>query len=165
MQSGAQTFKFKIAWEIIECIRLPTITCENLAGGCYNPCDIFLLMITQLRHIVFDTVPNAEKSIIKFWQIDPGLGWGRFPEKSSCAFGFCPNERGGRPRLKSAPRPPPSAQAESANIRPYYVKRADFSHPPPATEKGRQLVQICPRCLSISAFGVAGGWGLPPPFV
>ena len=31
------------------------------------------------------------------------------------------------PRLKSALRPPPSARAESANFRPFYVKRADFS--------------------------------------
>ena len=37
------------------------------------------------------------------------------------------------PRLKSAPRPPPSAQAESANFRSFYVKQADFSPPPPAT--------------------------------
>ena len=29
--------------------------------------------------------------------------------------------------------PPPSAQAESANIRPFYGKRAGFSLPPPAT--------------------------------
>ena len=50
------------------------------------------------------------------------------------------------PRLKSAPRPPPSAQAESANFRPFYVKKADFSPPPPATKKGRELVQIRPRC-------------------
>ena len=49
------------------------------------------------------------------------------------------------PRLKSAPRPPPSAQAESANFRPFYVKKADFSPPPPATKKGRELVQIRPR--------------------
>ena len=33
-------------------------------------------------------------------------------------------------------RPPPSAQAESANFRPFYVKRAGFSPPPPATKKG-----------------------------
>ena len=38
-----------------------------------------------------------------------------------------------RPRLKSAPRPPPSAQAESANFRPFYVKKADFSPPPSAS--------------------------------
>ena len=50
------------------------------------------------------------------------------------------------PRLKSAPRPLPSAQAESANSRPFYVKRADFSPPPLATKKGRKLVQIRPRC-------------------
>ena len=41
-----------------------------------------------------------------------------------------------RPSLKSALRPPPSAWAESANFRPFYVKRADFSPPPPATKKG-----------------------------
>ena len=50
------------------------------------------------------------------------------------------------PSLKSALRPPPSAQAESANFRPFYVKRADFSPPPPATKKGRELVQFRPRC-------------------
>ena len=50
------------------------------------------------------------------------------------------------PSLKSALRPPPSARAESANFRPFYVKRADFSPPPPATKKGRKLVKIRPRC-------------------
>ena len=50
------------------------------------------------------------------------------------------------PRLKSALRPPPSARAESANSRPFYVKRADISPPPPATKKRRKLVQIRPRC-------------------
>ena len=38
------------------------------------------------------------------------------------------------PRLKSARRPPPSAQAKSANFRPFYVKKADFSPPPLATK-------------------------------
>ena len=51
-----------------------------------------------------------------------------------------------RPSLKSALRPPPSALAESANFRPFYVKRADFSPPPPATKKRRKLVKIRPRC-------------------
>ena len=51
-----------------------------------------------------------------------------------------------RPSLKSALRPPPSARAESANFRPFYVKRADFSPPPPATKKRRKLVKIRPRC-------------------
>ena len=50
------------------------------------------------------------------------------------------------PRLKSALRPPPSAWAESANFRPFYVKRADFSPPPPATKKRRKLVKIRPHC-------------------
>ena len=50
------------------------------------------------------------------------------------------------PSLKSALRPPPSALAESANFRPFYVKRADFSPPPPATKKRRKLVKIRPRC-------------------
>ena len=45
------------------------------------------------------------------------------------------------PSLKSALRPPPSALAESANFRPFYVKRADFSPPPPATKKRRKLVK------------------------
>ena len=40
------------------------------------------------------------------------------------------------PSLKSALRPPPSAQAESANFRPFYVKRADFSPPPLQQKKG-----------------------------
>ena len=44
------------------------------------------------------------------------------------------------PSLKSALRPPPSALAESANFRPFYVKRADFSPPPHATKKRRKLV-------------------------
>ena len=46
----------------------------------------------------------------------------------------------------TALRPLPSAQAESANFRPFYVKRADFSPPPPATKKRRKLVKIRPRC-------------------
>merc|ERR1712155_107537 len=50
------------------------------------------------------------------------------------------------PSLKSALRPPPSAQAESANFRPFYVKRADFSPPPPATKKRQKLVKIRPLC-------------------
>ena len=54
----------------------------------------------------------------------------------------------GGPRLKSALRPPPSARAESANFRPFYVKRADFSPPPPATKKRRKVVKIRP----------CGGW-------
>ena len=55
-----------------------------------------------------------------------------------------------RPSLKSALRPPPSAWAESANFRPFYVKRADFSPPPPATKKRRKLVKIRPRCLHLA---------------
>ena len=55
-----------------------------------------------------------------------------------------------RPSLKSALRPPPSALAESANFRPFYVKRADFSPPPPATKKKRKLVKIRPRCLHLA---------------
>ena len=51
-----------------------------------------------------------------------------------------------RASLKSALRPPPSARAESANFRPFYAKRADFSPPPPATKKRRKLVKIRPRC-------------------
>ena len=54
------------------------------------------------------------------------------------------------PRLKSAPRPPPCAQAESANFRLFYVKKADFSPPPPATKKRRKLVQTRPRCLHLA---------------
>ena len=50
------------------------------------------------------------------------------------------------PSLKSALRPPPSARAESANFRPFYVKRADFSPPPPATKKRQKLVKIRPCC-------------------
>ena len=49
-----------------------------------------------------------------------------------------------RPSLKSALRPPPSALAESANFRPFYVKRTDFSPPPLATKKRRKLVKIRP---------------------
>ena len=54
------------------------------------------------------------------------------------------------PSLKSALRPPPSARAESANFRPFYVKRADFSPLPPATKKRRKLVQIRPRCRHLA---------------
>ena len=42
---------------------------------------------------------HCPKCRIKFYQIlkiDPGLGWGGFPKKSSCSFGFCPNEGGRR---------------------------------------------------------------------
>ena len=78
------------------------------------------------------------------------------------------------PSLKSALRPPPSALAESANFRPFYVKRADFSPPPPATKKRRKLVQIRPRCLHLATtkrrkvvkIRPCGGWwvgGWPPP--
>ena len=62
------------------------------------------------------------------------------------------------PSLKSALRPPPSALAESANFRPFYVKRADFSPLPPATKKRRKVVKIRP----------CGGWWVggwfPPSF-
>ena len=79
-----------------------------------------------------------------------------------------------RPSLKSALRPPPSAWAESANFRPFYVKRADFSPPPPATKKRRKLVKIRPRCLHLATkkrrkvvkIRLCGGWwvgGWPPP--
>ena len=78
------------------------------------------------------------------------------------------------PSLKSALRPPPSAQAESANFRPFYVKRADFSPPPPATKKRRKLVKIRPRCPHLATkqrrkvvkIRPCGGWwvgGWPPP--
>ena len=75
-----------------------------------------------------------------------------------------------RPSLKSALRPPPSAQAESANFRPFYVKKADFSPPPPATKKGRELAQIRPGYLHLVTKKVVkirpwGGWSSPPPFV
>ena len=82
-----------------------------------------------------------------------------------------------RPRLKSALRPPPSARAESANFRPFYVKRADFSPPPPATKKRRKLVQIRPRCQHLATtkrrkvvkIRPCGGWWVggwpPPPFL
>merc|ERR1711873_233438 len=80
------------------------------------------------------------------------------------------------PSLKSALRPPPSALAESANFRPFYVKRADFSPPPPATKKKRKLVKIRPRCLHLATkkrrkvvkIRPCGGWlvgGCPPPFL
>ena len=79
------------------------------------------------------------------------------------------------PSLKSALRPPPSALAESANFRPFYVKRADFSPPPPATKKRRKLVKIRPRCPHLATkkrrkvvkIRPCGGWwvgGCPPPF-
>ena len=81
------------------------------------------------------------------------------------------------PSLKSALRPPPSARAESANFRPFYVKRADFSPPPPATKKRRKLVKIRPRCphlatkkrrkvVKIRPCGGwwVGGWSPPPLF-
>ena len=79
-----------------------------------------------------------------------------------------------RPSLKSALRPPPSALAESANFRPFYVKRADFSPPPPATKKRRKLVKIRPRCPHLATkkrrkvvkIRPCGGWwvgGWPPP--
>ena len=45
-------------------------------------------------------------------------------------------------QTKVRPRPPPSAQSESANFRPFYVKRADFSPPPPATKKDKGPVAI-----------------------
>ena len=78
------------------------------------------------------------------------------------------------PSLKSALRPPPSALAESANFRPFYVKRADFSPPPPATKKRRKLVKIRPRCPHLATkkrrkvvkIRPCGGWwvgGWPPP--
>ena len=78
-------------------------------------------------------------------------------------------------RLKSALRPPPSARAESANFRPFYVKRADFSPPPPATKKRRKLVKIRPRCPHLATkkrrkvvkIRPCGGWWVggwfPPP--
>ena len=73
------------------------------------------------------------------------------------------------PRLKSALRPPPSARAESANFRTFYVKRADFSPPPPATKKRRKLVQIRPRCPHLATtkrrkvvkIRPYGGWSSP----
>ena len=79
-----------------------------------------------------------------------------------------------RPSLKSALRPPPSALAESANFRPFYVKRADFSPPPPATKKRRKLVKIRPRCPHLATkkrrkvvkIRPCGGWwvgGWSPP--
>ena len=79
------------------------------------------------------------------------------------------------PSLKSALRPPPSARAESANFRPFYVKRADFSPPPPATKKRRKLVKIRPRCPHLATkkrrkvvkIRLCGGWWVggwfPPP--
>ena len=80
------------------------------------------------------------------------------------------------PRLKPALRPPPSAWAENANFRPFYVKRADFSPPPPATKKRRKLVKIRPRCPHLATkkrrkvvkIRPCGGWwvgGCPPPFL
>ena len=80
-----------------------------------------------------------------------------------------------RPSLKSALRPPPSALAESANFRPFYVKRADFSPPPSATKKRRKLVKIRPRCPHLATtkrrkvvkIRPCGGWWVeagPPPF-
>ena len=80
-----------------------------------------------------------------------------------------------RPSLKSALPPPPSALAESANFRPFYVKRAEFSPPPPATKKRRKLVKIRPRCPHLATkkrrkvvkIRPCGGWwvgGWPPPF-
>ena len=74
-----------------------------------------------------------------------------------------------RPILKSALRPPPSARAESTNFRPFYVKRADFSPPPPATKKRRKLVKTRPRCPHLAtkkSLAVGGGWGdgSPPSF-
>ena len=79
------------------------------------------------------------------------------------------------PSLKSALRPPPSALAESANFRPFYVKRADFSPPPPATKKRRKLVKIRPCCPHLATkkrrkvvkIRPCGGWWVggwfPPP--
>ena len=79
-----------------------------------------------------------------------------------------------RPSLKSALRPPPSALAESANFRPFYVKWADFSPLPPATKKRRKLVKIRPCCPHLATkkrrkvvkIRPCGGWwvgGWPPP--
>ena len=77
------------------------------------------------------------------------------------------------PSLKSALRPPPSAWAESANFRPFYVKRADFSPPPHATKKRRKLAKTRPRCPHLATkkrrkvvkIRPCGGWwvgGWPP---
>ena len=83
--------------------------------------------------------------------------------------------RAQRPSLKSALHPPPSALAESANFRPFYVKRADFSPPPPATKKKAEISQNPPSLSApynkkrrkVVKIRPCGGWwvgGCPPLF-
>ena len=81
MQSGAQTFKFKIAWEIIESIRLPIITCENLAGEYYNPCDIFLLMSYTIEAYC---LWHCLKCKLKYYQILKNWSWSWLPRSNLC---------------------------------------------------------------------------------
>ena len=81
MQSGAQTFKFKIAWEIIESIRLPIITCENLAGEYYNPCDISLLMSYTIEAYC---LWHCLKCKLKYYQILKNWSWSWLPRSNLC---------------------------------------------------------------------------------
>ena len=89
---------------------------------------------THLRHQTHSAAQRKKYFgiLIKIWQ------------HTKVNITFCGRNRW--PSLKSALRPLPSARAESANFRPFYVKRADFSPPPPATKKRRKLVKIRPRC-------------------
>ena len=66
------------------------------------------------------------------------------------------------PSLKSALRPTPSALAESANFRPFYVKGADFSPPPHATKKRRELVKTRPCCPHLATKKKAESSQNPP---
>ena len=135
--------------------------------------DLFLFVTLPvfkiLYHIQFrcDQFCQSSQKFSTFYKGWPYFPFVRIVYMSSHTYG---------PSLKSALRPPPSALAESANFRPFYVKRADFSPPPPATKKRRKLVKIRPRCphlatkkrrkvvkIRLCGGWWVGGWFPPPP--